>query len=507
MSAATVALTFVDHARSAPTLAAELAGRGYEVGPAVVQRRTQLDSFDGRLRAADIRLEAVEAIDPPAPMRLVMTSPGTAMASIRVRRPPRLIGDLPIGPFRSRLAAPLEMRALLPLGVHDERCIDVIVRSSELAIVAATVREPVDAGLPTVVEVVPSPGRSDQAQRLIAALEDMGVQSSKRSLADLVLRVRGVDPRGVDNSPDVSLAADVAAIDGFRMVFTNLARTITANLPGTVDDIDTEFLHDLRVAIRRTRSVLGLGKGVLTDTARQHFRDEFAWLAGITGPVRDLDVYILEWDHVVGHLAADRAVQLRPVLLHLQRHRAVAQRELVSGLRSERAQALLAEWNATLPDLEPGPRAEHPLRDIVVKKIRAADRAVIEAGRSITSDSPSESLHDLRKDAKKLRYAIECFGGLLPKAERKAFVGQLKELQDNLGRHQDAEVHSAELQRIAHELSDEHATPATLLAVGQLIEHLESEKVVQRADFAERFARYESKQTRRALADLLDSIS
>ena len=58
-------------------------------------------------------------------------------------------------------------------------------------------------------------------------------------------------------------------------------------------------------------------------------------------------------------------------------------------------------------------------------------------------DTPAEQVHDLRKDAKKLRYLLECFGSLLPKSPRKQFVKRLKALQDNLGEHQDAEVHVA----------------------------------------------------------------
>ena len=58
----------------------------------------------------------------------------------------------------------------------------------------------------------------------------------------------------------------------------------------------------------------------------------------------------------------------------------------------------------------------------------------------------------MRKDAKKLRYLLECFGGLLAGGERKAFVKRLKALQDNLGEHQDAEVHADKLRTVADEL-------------------------------------------------------
>ena len=57
-----------------------------------------------------------------------------------------------------------------------------------------------------------------------------------------------------------------------RTVLLNLLDTLQANVPGTLRDIDTEFLHDLRVAVRRTRSALKLAGDVLP--------------AGLAGPVR-----------------------------------------------------------------------------------------------------------------------------------------------------------------------------------------------------------------------------
>ncbi|WP_261341378.1 CHAD domain-containing protein [Candidatus Thiodictyon syntrophicum] len=61
-------------------------------------------------------------------------------------------------------------------------------------------------------------------------------------------------------------------------------------------DLDCEFLHDLRVATRRTRSALGQIRGVFPAPLAAHFKAEFAWLQEVTGPVRDLDVYLLEFD-------------------------------------------------------------------------------------------------------------------------------------------------------------------------------------------------------------------
>ena len=63
------------------------------------------------------------------------------------------------------------------------------------------------------------------------------------------------------------------------------------NLPGTIGDVDTEFLHDVRVAVRRTRSLLKLGRPALPAHVREAWEPQFKWLGDLTTPVRDLDVY------------------------------------------------------------------------------------------------------------------------------------------------------------------------------------------------------------------------
>ena len=75
-----------------------------------------------------------------------------------------------------------------------------------------------------------------------------------------------------------------------------LLEVIEANLPGAVADIDSEFLHDLRVSVRRTRSLQRQLRAAFPAEPLQHFRAEFRWLQRVTGPSRDLDVYVLEFD-------------------------------------------------------------------------------------------------------------------------------------------------------------------------------------------------------------------
>ena len=109
-----------------------------------------------------------------------------------------------------------------------------------------------------------------------------------------------------------------------------------ANLPGVLDDVDTEFLHDFRVAVRRTRSTLKLGRPALPEDVTDQWEPALKWLGGLTTPVRDLDVYELGLPVMASWLVAADPADLQPFAVQLRRHRSAARRILVRGLRSAR---------------------------------------------------------------------------------------------------------------------------------------------------------------------------
>ena len=88
---------------------------------------------------------------------------------------------------------------------------------------------------------------------------------------------------------------------------------IDDNFPGTLDDVDSEFLHDLRVAVRRTRSLQRQFKAVYPERL-QHFRDEFKRIQAITGDLRDLDVYLLDFPALKASLPEQMQADLDPLL-------------------------------------------------------------------------------------------------------------------------------------------------------------------------------------------------
>lgn len=497
------------------TVIESLTALGFVFGPSRAATTTVLDTFDGRLHRAGMRLQVNESEG----LELELCGEGTAPAHLAVDVVPRVPVDLPPGPFRSRIAALIDVRVLLPqLRVRAHRTRGVWRDGAGKVVAIAELHEGVhvidrpDIDCPeATIEIHEVPGYSKPARRSIEALRRVGVAECETDTLTQCAAAAGVDLAGFRAAATVPLDPEMSALDGFRLVLANLATAITANLQGTIDQADPEFLHDLRIAVRRTRTILAEAKAVLPAAVLEPTRDGFAWLADLTGTPRDLDVYLLEWPRYTDPLGTDVAPSLEPVRDLLERRRADGHVELERALRSERATDLIGTWRTWLAqplgsdDLPP--RAGRPLGRLVAKRIARAHGVLVERGRLIGPDTPAEQVHDLRKDAKKLRYLLECFGSLLPDRPRKRYVKRLKALQDNLGEHQDAEVHVSLLRAIARELHQAGASPDTMVAIGHLTERLDQQRLTARAEFAERFAGYDTPATQRALDAVLEGIT
>jgi CHAD domain-containing protein len=168
---------------------------------------------------------------------------------------------------------------------------------------------------------------------------------------------------------------------------------------------------------------------------------------------------------------------------------------MVRELRSDRTAMLLADWSRFLEGLvvaaqDDRPHAGLPIAAVAGRRIDVTYRKMVTAGSVIDDDSPAESLHDLRKTGKELRYLLEFFADLYPDDVVAPMIKTLKALQDSLGRFQDREVQATVLRSLGHEVAALPDGPAALLAMGLLMDRLEREQAQARAEFNERFAAF-----------------
>ena len=175
-----------------------------------------------------------------------------------------------------------------------------------------------------------------------------------------------------------------------QKVLLRLLDTLEANVPGTIRDIDIEFLHDLRVAVRRTRSALKLCGNVLAPGVSEAFGGEFEWLGDVTTPIRDLDVYLLNYGEMAAKLLSATPAELAPFHDHLIQRRKIERQELARALRSRRFLSMTRAWRTELAG--PAPRRGITAARLAADRIRPANRKVLALGSAITPHSPPENL-------------------------------------------------------------------------------------------------------------------
>ena len=297
---------------------------------------------------------------------------------------------------------------------------------------------------------------------------------------------------------DVPLAYDMRADAAAVAVLRRLLAVIRDNLEGSIEGEDDEYLHQLRIAVRRSRTVQRQLAGAFALGELPGFRSDFRWLQQATGPARDLDVYVSDFGSLAEMLPDRQRPDLdplRPVLLH---SRMTARADMERALRSPRAVQLFEDWDRFLETLvelpvDDRPLAAEPIGRVAGNRIRKVYKRIVRMGGAIGPSSPPEAYHELRKKAKELRYLLELFGVKLFDEEHVApMVRALKALQDVLGRHQDREVQMAMLYSVADEVATLPGGGRACLAMGALVDRLGLDEAAARGEFGDRFADFAS---------------
>ena len=108
----------------------------------------------------------------------------------------------------------------------------------------------------------------------------------------------------------------------------------------------------------------------------------------------------------------------------------------------------------------------------------------------------------MRKCCKKLRYLLEFFQSLYPEEQIKAFIKNLKELQEVLGNFQDYAVQEHTLKVFSVEMLNNNTPANTLLAIGVLVQNLDKLRIEARNEFAERFTEFKHEDKQQAFETL-----
>jgi Uncharacterized conserved protein, COG3025 len=271
----------------------------------------------------------------------------------------------------------------------------------------------------------------DVAERLAA---DLPFQLEPRSKAQRGYQLVGALPCTPVKATPPQLLLDAPASVSFQQIVRSCMRQFEANLPGLLGttDPDPEFVHQMRVALRRMRAAIGLLR--FMGYTKPAWLGELKWLMGELAVARDWDVLVTETlPRIQAHLPQPE--RLAGLLEAAEVQRRLAHDRARAALMSPR---LVQLWLRVERDLALLPVSADTTAAWSQAALRRRRRQLVRLGERL-HELDAAGRHAMRIAAKKLRYGAEFFAVWHPKAARR-FIRHLSDLQDVLGALNDAAV-------------------------------------------------------------------
>ncbi|NKL33215.1 CHAD domain-containing protein [Rhizobium leguminosarum bv. viciae] len=274
--------------------------------------------------------------------------------------------------------------------------------------------------------------------------------------------------KSVFKAEPIHLDQEMDASSAFQAISFSCVRHFRLNEELLRSKGNPEALHQTRVALRRLRSAFSLFKAIIPGEEPRRLKEELQWLAVVFGEARNIDVLLLK--------ATDADLVRR-----LKIARDATYRDAIEALDSFRTRALLLDLLQWLECGEylPGNGASSvdipKAKDFAAGALEKQRKRLKKDGKALATVD-DEHRHEVRKDAKKFRYAAEFFGPLFDdkrsSRRQKKFLYAMEALQDDLGALNDLATGPDVLVR--HGL-DQHPASDTVVI------HADKDKLIEKA--------------------------
>jgi CHAD domain-containing protein len=340
------------------------------------------------------------------------------------------------------------------------------------------------APLLTQVTLTPVTGYDSEYEQACELLEKLGGFQPRLNPMDSLLSAIGVTPEPYSVKPDLSMEASMPARAAANSIISQMIEKQRLTEQGVIDDIDTEFLHHFRVALRMTRAAIAQLKEVYPEQDVLMLKERFGNLGRETNHLRDLDVFILDKPRYLTLLPDSLSAGLLPMFDDFEKDRENEVKRIGSWLSSaaykEEMQELENLFNKGYSACETE-WSERPSIELAISKITKRYKKIQKVALKISDDTPDEAIHGIRIDCKKLRYLLYFFGGLFDEKKTKLAAKQLKRLQDKLGLFNDLTVQGAYLETYLNGIEHKDKKDINLIAaLGGLIATLYGMQKIER---------------------------
>jgi CHAD domain-containing protein len=341
-------------------------------------------------------------------------------------------------------------------------------------------------------EICPLRGYANHVSGILEKLPTGDLTVCKDDLLKRGLKTISRVPADYSSKFNIKLTNRMSTIDALKCIHLNLLEIMRINENGIIRDIDIEFLHDFRVAVRRTRSAFGQIRGILDDKMVLKTKEFFSFLGKSTNRLRDIDVYLLREQQYKLMVPVELKQYLNPFFKELREKRKTEHQLLTKLITSAKYQRILSNWESYLKTKQNNylPKVK-TVKELARDVIETRNKKVMRLGQKILLTESDDLLHQLRIEGKKLRYLLEFFQSLFSQEKIQKLINRLKMLQDHLGDLNDLIVQQERLIDFAREIY-----PATrlekniALTMGILIGKLNEKQLTIKMKFAKIYSDY-----------------
>lgn len=304
----------------------------------------------------------------------------------------------------------------------------------ELSLDSGEIRTGNRSHLISELELELKSGEPLQLYRLALALLDIvPLEIEATSKAEYGYRLHHPVSAQVSKAQLPKLVAATPLGEALQSMIWSCLLHLQANVSGAVSKSDDEYLHQVRVALRRLRVVLGMTRKYRGDAELESLRELVAQLGTTLGRSREWDVFVTQ---VLPGLRQDMRQDklLSSIVRRSEVQRKQAHQRVQAVLQAGDFQRLLLRFGAWMyGEYWHDNAVRDDLSSFAATVMHKRSRKLGRYGEHIVGDTDAQELHRLRIACKNLRYSSDLFAPLYAAERTTPYLKALAKLQDTLG--------------------------------------------------------------------------
>ena len=427
-----------------------------------------------------------------------------------LKKVPQLASELPDGDLRQQLQSVISVRELTTrIKVRINRLSYTVLDKRDKVVVRIYIdkywykpsRLRADKLLAKRLTVKPVKGYLKKFQKVATFLKASKLYPTQDNVMKLALAAKGETAGEYNTGVNLRFDPDKPAVEICNAILLRLIEIMQQNTSGCIEGRDTEFLHDYRDAIQKSRYALKLLKEHKLTIVDTRYNDLFSRLDELTGPLRHLDVLLLQLVDYQQETNDDEQQPLQTLREHLQLSRTQMQQRLVDEIKSSSFREDIKQWQDYLSSSDDNADTD-TTTEVACKLVDELAWEIFQnskkQGRAFVKNHKDETLGELKQSLDELSYLMEFFRSFYSALKIRELIQLVCVLKESL----DMLSELAKQEGIIRQCIQQSTDDTLVHACEQTLGILQQQQTGISEQFSDSYAIYSSAATRKKFNDV-----